>query len=203
MTEFEDQLFEQLMAGHGHRLRGAERPAPARHWARRPAWLATGAAGAVAAATAAVTALGSAPAYAAYSVTRHPNGTLTVSVSRPSGLAGANVTLHAMGARVAVVPVRPGCPAIGSLPRPRPVPHPSVSVGAGVTGKGQLSVTVKVWGKGGIPAGDTLLLAFGGQPGSASEGAGGIITGRVPRCVSLPSAPQPAGGSGAASTGTG
>jgi hypothetical protein len=197
MTKFEDQLFGQLMAEHGHRLRAAERPAPARHWARRVVWLVTGAAGAVAAVTAAVMALGNAPAYAAYSVTRHANGTLTVSVSRPSGVAGANVTLHAMGARVVVVPVRPGCPAIGSLPRPQPAPHPGVSVAAGMTGKGHLSVTVKVWGKGGIPAGDTMVLAFSGAPGIASEGAGGIITGRVPRCVSLPPAPQGTGGSGA------
>jgi hypothetical protein len=197
MTKFEDQLFGQLMAEHGDRLRAVARPAPARHVARRPVWLVTGAAGAVAAVTAAVMALGSAPAYAAYSVTRHANGTLTVSVSRPSGVAGANVTLQAMGARVVVVPVRPGCPAIGSLPRPRPAPHPSVSVGAGVGRNGHLSVTVKVWGKGGIPAGDTMVLAFGGDPGKDSVGAGGIITGRVPRCVSLPPAPHPAGGSGA------
>jgi hypothetical protein len=199
MTKFEDQLFGQLMAEHGHQLRGVERPAAARHRARRPVWLATGAVGAAAAVTAAVTALGSTPA-AAYSVTRHANGTLTVAVSGPSGVAGANVTLHAMGARVVVVPVRPGCPAIGSLPHPRPAPHPSVSVGAGVTGKGHLSVTVKVWGKGGIPAGDTMVLAFSIDPRISSEGAGGIITGRVPRCVSLPSAPNPAGSSGAAST---
>jgi hypothetical protein len=197
MTKFEDQLFGQLMDEHGHRLRAVERPAPARHGARRLVWPVTGAAGAVAAVTAAVMALGSAPANAAYSVTRHANGTLTVSVSHPSGVADANVTLHAMGARVVVVPVRPGCPAIGSLPRPQPAPHPGVSVSAGVTGTGHRSVTVKVWGKGGIPAGDTMVLAFSGDPGRASVGAGGIITGRVPRCVSLPAAPQSTGGSGA------
>jgi hypothetical protein len=203
MTKFEDQLFGRLMAEHGHRLRAVERPAPQGHTghrARRPVWLAAGAAGAAAAVTAAVMALGSAPADAAYSVTRHANGTLTVAVSSPPGVAGANVTLHAMGARVVVVPVRPGCPAIGSLPRPRPAPHPSVWVGAGVTGNGHLSVTVKVWGKGGIPAGDTMVLAFSIDPRVSAQGAGGIITGRVPRCVSLPSAPRPAGSSGAAST---
>jgi hypothetical protein len=198
MTKFEDLLFGQLMAEHGHRLRAMQRPAPGRRRARRAAWLATGAVGAAGAVTAAAMALGSAPA-AAYSVTRQDNGTLAVSVSRPSGVAGANVTLHAMGARVVVVPVRPGCPAIGSLPHPRPAPHPDVSVGAGVNGEGHLSVTVKVWGKGGIPAGDTMVLAFStGGLGSASEGAGGIITGPVPRCVSLPAAPQGTGASGAA-----
>jgi hypothetical protein len=195
MTKFEDQLYEQLMTEHGHHLRAVQRPAPARRRVPRPVWLATGAAGAVAAGTAAVMALGSTPALAAYSVTQH-NGTVTVAVNRPSGVAGANVTLHAMGARVRVVPVRPGCPPIGSLPRPRPAPHPSVSVATGVNGHGHRSVTVKL-GKGGIPAGDTLILAFSGDPRHGTAlGAGGIITGPVPRCVSLPPAPAGGGGSG-------
>ena len=187
MTKFEDQLYQQLITEHGHHLRALERPAPARHRVRRPVWLAAGAAGAVAAATAAVMALGSTPALAAYSVTRHDD-TVTVAVNRASGVAGANTTLHAMGARVRVAPVRPGCPLIGSLPRPRPVPHPAVSVKSGVNGNGHRSVTVKL-GQGGIPAGDTMILAFSGdlRHGTAL-GAGGIITGPVPRCVSLPSA---------------
>jgi hypothetical protein len=195
MTKFEDQLYQQLMVEHGHRLHAVERPAQARRRVRRPVWLATGAAGTAAAATAAVMALGSAPASAAaYSVTQH-NGSVTVAVNRPSGVAGANTTLHAIGARVVVVPVRPGCPPIGSLPHPRPAPHPAVSVMTGVNGHGHRSVTVKV-GKGGIPAGDTMILAFTGGPRSGSLGAGGIITGRVPRCVSLPSALHGGGRSG-------
>ena len=184
------------MTEHGHHLRALQRPAPARRRVRRPVWLATGAAGAVGAGTAAVMALGSAPALAAYSVTRHANGTVTVAVDRLSGVAGANVTLHAMGARVRVVPVRPGCPRIGSLPHPRPAPHPSVWVKSGVTKNGHRSVTVKL-GKGGIPAGDTMILAFSGNPDHGTAlGAGGIITGPVPRCVSLPSAPSGGGGAG-------
>ena len=188
MTKFEDQLYQQLMTEHGHRLRAAERPAPARRRVRRPAWLAAGAAGTAAAITAAVLAAGSAPALAAYSVTQH-NGAVTVAVSRPAGVAGANTALQAMRARVRVVPVRPGCPPIGSLPRPRPAPHPAVSVKARVTKSGHRSVTVTI-GKGGIPAGDTLILAFSGNPRHGTAlGEGGIITGRVPRCVSLPPAP--------------
>jgi hypothetical protein len=189
MTKFEDQLYQQLITEHGHHLRALERPAPARHRVRRPVWLDSGAAGAVAAATAAVMALGSTPALAAYSVTRH-NGTVTVAVNRASGVAGANTALHAMGARVRVVPVRPGCPPIGSLSRPRPVPHPAVSVKSEVNRNGHRSVTVKL-GRGGIPAGDTMILAFSGDPRHGTAlGAGGIITGPVPRCVSLPSAPH-------------
>ena len=188
MTKFEDQLFGQLMTEHGHQLRAVERPAPARRRVRRPVWLAAGATGTVAAATAAVMALGSAPASAAYSVTQH-DGTVTISVSRASGVGGANATLHTMHVRVLVVPVRPGCPPIGSLPRPRPAPHPAVWVTAGVNKQGHRAVSVKV--KGDIPKGDTMVLAFSGNQQTGSVGAGGIITGPVPRCVSLPSAPQP------------
>ena len=197
MTKFEDRLLGQLMAEHGHRLRAVERPVPARRRARRPLWLATGAAGVAAAATVTVMALGSAPALAAYSVTQQ-GGTVTVAVNRPSGVAPANTTLHAIRARVRVVPVRPGCPPIGSLPRPRPAPHPSVMVGTGVR-NGHRSVTVKI-GKPGIPAGDTMILAFRSGPGRDSLGAGGIITGRVPRCVSLPPAPHGGGRASPAST---
>jgi hypothetical protein len=38
MTKFEDQLYQQLMTGHGHHLRAPQRPAPARHRVRRPVW---------------------------------------------------------------------------------------------------------------------------------------------------------------------
>jgi hypothetical protein len=187
MTKFEDQLFGQLMAEHGHHLRAVERPAPARRRVRRPVLLATGAAGTVAAVTAGVMALSSAPAMAAYSVTGHP-GAVTVSVYRASGVAGANAALHKMRARAVVVPVRPGCPPIGSLPRPHPAPHPAVSVATGMR-DGHRYVSVKI--KGSIPRGDTMVLAFSGEPGPGhtSGGAGGIITGPVPRCVSLPAAP--------------
>jgi hypothetical protein len=189
MTKFEDQLLSELMTEHGHHLRAVRRPGPARRRVPRPAWVAAGAAGTAAAATAAALALGSAPALAAYSVTRH-DGTVAVSVERASGVAGANAALNRMHARVRVVPVRPGCRPIGSLPRPQPAPHPSVRVATGVSRHGHRSVSVKI--KGRIPAGDTMILAFSGDGdrGATSLGAGGIITGRVPRCVSLPSAPS-------------
>jgi hypothetical protein len=133
-------------------------------------------------------------------VTQHGGG-VTVAVDRASGVAGANATLRAMRARVVVVPVRPGCPAIGSLPHPQPALHLPVSVGTGVSKNGHRSVTVKI-GKPGIPAGDTMILAFSGSggPGSSSLGAGGIITGRVPSCVSLSPPPPGEGGSGSTTT---
>jgi hypothetical protein len=188
MTKFEDQLYQQLLTEHGHHLHGAPQPAPARrHRAGRPVWLATGAAGVAAAVTGGVLVLGSAPAMAAYSVTQQ-HGTVTVAVNRTSGVAGANTTLHAIGARVRVVPVGPNCPSIGSLPHPQPAPHASVQVRTGIDANGHRSVSVKV-GNAGIPAGDTLILAFSGDQSTGSVGAGGVITGQVPSCVSLPAPP--------------
>jgi|SRR5579875_1317850 len=196
MTKFEDRLFGQLMSEHGHKLRAVARPSPARHRVRRPVWLATGAVGTAAAATAAALALSAAPAMAAYSVSQH-NGTTSVSVYNESGVAGANGALHKMHARVVVVPVRPGCPPMGSLPHPHLSPHPSVSVASGWR-DGHRYVSVKI--KGSIPRGVTMILAFVGDGGKGHTqgGAGGFITGPVPSCVSL-NLPSPAHGTGGTS----
>ena len=86
--------------------------------------------------------------------------------------------------------VRGGYNFVGSLN------SSTVSVATGVSKSGHRSVTVKI-GKPGIPAGDTMILAFSGDPRHGPAlGAGGIITGPVPSCVSLPSAPSGGGGSG-------
>jgi hypothetical protein len=72
-------------------------------------------------------------------------------------------------------------------------------VTAGVNKQGHRSVSVKV--KGDIPRGDTMVLAFSGDQHRGSVGAGGIITGPAPHCVSLPAVRS--GGSGTSSSGTG
>jgi len=196
MTKFEDQLLSDLLTEHGAQLRqlpqpgsgpdaGTTRARRRLRAVRRPVWLATGT-GLAAAVTATVLTLGSAaPAYA---VSRGPDGTVQVSVSAPAGVAGANAALRRLHVRVRVVPVRPGCPAISTLPRPHLVHHPAISVGARQTAGGHRQVSVKVWGKHGIPAGATLLLAFSTR-GHTDLGAGGLISGPVPSCVSLPAAP--------------
>jgi hypothetical protein len=193
MTNFEDQLLNDLMTEHGAQLRqlpqpdtgpatGTSRARRRLRAARRPAWLATGAAGLAAAATAVVMTLGgTAPAYA---VSQGADGTVSVSVNRPAGVAGANAALQRLHVRVRVVPVRPGCRSISTLPHPHFVQHPSVMVTAGKGQGGHRSVSVKVWGKG-VPAGATMLLAFTTR-GGTNLGVGGWITGPVPNCVSIP-----------------
>jgi hypothetical protein len=191
MTNFEDQLFSDLMTEHGAQLPPGRGPAtdpsaaPRRLWVRRPVWLATGAATGVAAAATAValTLGGTAPAYA---VSRGADGSVQVSVSKQAGVAGANAALHRMKVRVRVVVVRPGCPPISSLPHPKAV-HGQLRVSAGRPKNGHRPVSVKVSSHG-IPAGATVVLAFSAH-GRTSLGASGFITGPVPTCVSLPAAP--------------
>jgi len=127
---------------------------------------------------------------AAYSVTRH-DGTVSVTVNNTSGVRGANTALQKLQARVVVVPVKAGCPSIDSLPKAPLDPHPAVWVAAGMDSDGHRSVSVRI--KGTIPAGDTMILAFSGNQQTGSVGAGGIITGPVPSCVSLPAAPPGSG----------
>jgi hypothetical protein len=145
---------------------------------KRGAWLAGGAGTLAVGVTAAIAATSSG---AAYAVTPHADGTLTVAISQPSGIAGANVTLTTLGDRVVVVPVRAGCPSIDSLPTP-------VSKGGEVQVSGSLkqatgSITVDAHG---IPDGDVLILA------ADETGHGIAIDARLtaspaPSCVSEPS----------------
>jgi hypothetical protein len=151
MTRFEDQLFDDLMREHGPALAHVSVPAARRrHVAGRPVLLTAGAGGvAVVAAVGTLVAGGGSPAYA---VTTHPDGTVTLAVYQTSGIAGANSKLHELGDRVVVVPVKPGCPSIQSLPAPS-VPAQQISVQA--SGSSDGSVTVDAHG---VPAGDILVL---------------------------------------------
>jgi hypothetical protein len=153
MTRFADQLFDDLMREHGDGLARTTVPAPAkRHLTARPVLLTAGAGGvAVAAAVGTLVAGGSTPAYA---VTTHPDGTVTLAVYQTSGIAGANSKLHELGDRVVVVPVKPGCPSIDSLPAPG-VPAKDISLQVKASTGG--SVTVDAHG---VPAGDILVLGL-------------------------------------------
>src|SRR5689334_7831015 len=105
MTKFEDRLFDDLMSEHRSTLLQMERPVAARRRAARPVWL-TGGAVAATAATAAGFVVFGGGAGAAYAVTDNHDGTVSVAVSKPSGVDGANAALRKLGDHVAVVPVR-------------------------------------------------------------------------------------------------
>jgi len=180
LTKFADQLYEDLMREHGAALRSIERPAAkpvrARGRVARPAWVTaagTATAGAVAAGLV-VFGGGAAPAYA---VTENPNGTLSVAVHKAAAIDAANARLKALGARVVVVPVRPGCVSLQSIGLKDSQGPVTVTI---ESNDGALTVDAK-----GIPAGETMVIGFddsqsGGLAGSA------LIRGKAPNCVSLP-----------------
>jgi hypothetical protein len=185
MTNFSDQLFHDLMQDHGPALRAAELTAPGRRLPlRRGAWLAGGAGALAVGITASLAAFGGAGSQA-YAITPHSDGTVTVAVMKMSGVTGANATLHQLGTRVVVVPVRPGCPSLESLPAPSRLPGKvsgSIRIGTAAGGSKDGSITVQAKG---IPAGDLLVIAVA----STSHGttmAARLTAPPAPACVTMP-----------------
>jgi hypothetical protein len=201
MTKFNDQLFHDLMREHGQDLASARVPDPPRRLAARPLLLTAGVGGlAVAATVAAVVAgggagggggggAGSGGGNPAYSVTKLPDGTVSVEVYRKSGITGANSKLQTLDDKqIVIVPVQAGCPDLFSLNR-------SDTVGPGAT---PIFTTVKVGGiavtlkSPGIPKGDVILVAV--DSNSANQATNqGVVLARLPapKCVTLRGSKQP------------
>jgi hypothetical protein len=198
MTKFADQLLGDLMREHGPALAQARPPAARPRHAVTGRKLLVAGAGGVAVAAAAAGVLMAGGGTPAYAVTTHADGTVTLAVTKLSGISGANGALHKLGDRVVVVPVEPGCPSLGSL-RPPNVPlagHPYVETTVGIGG----SVTVNAKG---IPAGDILVVGVETTTTGTTHGSmgGGRLTSPpAPSCISLPAQPAPPapGGSGRA-----
>jgi hypothetical protein len=183
MTNFADHLFEELMAAHGAELASAPAPAPdpARRRYARPAWAT---AGTVAAAGAAVVGFGVFGGTAsAYAVTDNHDGTVTVSVSKAEGVAGANAELHRLGASVVVLKATPGCPSIESFATGGRGGRTTLGIHSGPGGVDSVTVQAR-----GLPKNDTMLVAFSFDGGKAQVAS--VLTDRpVPACVSLPTTP--------------
>ena len=201
MTKFSDQLFDDLMREHGPALTDTTLPAPTRrHITTRGTLLAGGGALAVAGAVAgALVAVNGTPAHmagsgatAAYSVTKNPDGTITLAVYEQSGIAGANARLHRLGDKqVVVVPIERGCTSKVTPPAVSGRGH-RVTTGISVSRDG--SVTVNAHG---IPAGDILVIGVG-TIAHTSFGVGTLASPPAPSCVGMPPLPPGNGGSGSA-----
>jgi hypothetical protein len=191
MTKFADQLFDDLMREHGPALAritpAFSKPALRQRLATRRTLLAAGTACAAVATTAGVLAAGGTPAYA---VTANPDGTVTLAVHQESGIAGANARLRQLGdGQVVVVPVKAGCPSLGSLPAPAGPRSSHIPLQTTTSRDGSVTVKAK-----GIPAGDILVVGVATTTqGSTVTSTGGstLTSPPAPACVSLPSAPAP------------
>lgn len=104
MSEFEDNLWLEVVREHAHELARAGRRGRKRRRVTRPQLLAGTTVGVAVIATAAALLLGASTSPPAFAVTRNPGGTVTVSLKQPSGIAGANRKLAAMGVRAHIAP---------------------------------------------------------------------------------------------------
>jgi len=187
MTNFADSLFEDLMEAHGAEL-AASAAAPSAGATRRrytrPAWATVGTVAAAGAAAVGFTVFGSTAS--AYAVTDNHDGTVTVSVTKAGGIAGANAKLHQMGASVVVMKATPGCPSIQSFATPGQTGG-KTRIGLQNGPSGPTTVTVQAKD---LPKNDTMLIAF--EFGDGKGQLASVLTaGPVPSCVSLPAAPPP------------
>lgn len=139
MSNFEDQLWSQLVRERGEQMRAAPRATaalassvtatrPATRRARRlrrPALLTGSALGIAGLATAGVFALTSAsPAFA---VTKNPDGTVAISLSDLSDVPALNQKLAQDGVPVTVVPINTSCSATAALNNPSGEGTPNMS----------------------------------------------------------------------------
>ncbi len=102
MSEFEDNLWLSVVREHGNELARTGRKVHKQRRAPRPQLLAGSTVGLAAMATAAALLLGASTSSPAFAVTRNPDGTVTVNLMKPSGIAGANERLAAMGVRAQI-----------------------------------------------------------------------------------------------------
>lgn len=102
MSEFEDNLWLEVVREHGHELARAGRRGRKHRRATRPQLLAGTTVGVAAIATAAAVLFGASTSSPAFAVTRNADGTVTVRLKQPSGIAGANRRLAAMGVRAQI-----------------------------------------------------------------------------------------------------
>jgi hypothetical protein len=199
MTKFSDQLFDDLMREHGPALAHTTLPArPRRHITTRGTLLAGG--GALAAAAGALVAVNGTPAHparsatpAAYTVTKNPDGTITLAVYQQSGIAGANARLRTLGDKqVVVVPIEQGCTSKVTPPAASGKGH-LLTTGVSRSPNGTITVNAH-----GIPAGDILVIGVA-TSGHTSYGVGTLGSPPAPSCVGAP--PLPPGNGGSGSTG--
>ena len=145
MSNFEDQLWSQLVRERGEQMRAAPRATaalassvtatrPATRRAlrlRRPALLTGSALGIAGLATAGVLALTSAsPAFA---VTKNPDGTVAITLSDLSDLPALNQKLAQDGVLVTAVPISTSCSATAAITNPSGESGPGTQAGREAT----------------------------------------------------------------------
>jgi hypothetical protein len=185
MNKFQDRLLTDLLTEYQPTLDALHRQAtPERRGANRPLWIAAGVLGLTGAITVGLVAFGGGtPAFA---VTEDDKGDVTVTLRDESGIDGANEELRKRGMPAVVVPVRPGCVDIGTLP---------VDTGPGGKGRGRGPVTAEAttadngsvtFSARNVPPGNTAVVTVEKSPPGKLVLSMTLVKGTPPNCVSLP-----------------
>jgi hypothetical protein len=153
MSKFTDRLWRELMREHRAELERIDRPpAPRRRRALPRRLLAGTSVGLAGAGTAIALAIGAANTTPAFAVTKNPDGTVSVTINKLAGVAGANQRLAQMNVRAVAVPVVAGCEG---APPPAAMRAILLARAAAVHG-GTVRIDPRQ-----IPAGKSLVLAAG------------------------------------------
>jgi hypothetical protein len=116
MSKFEDHLWTEFAREHGDAMARLSR-STVRHAHRGPRLVAGTGLGLAGVGAAVALVLGATSTSPAFAVTRNHDGTVTISIHRYSGIAGANARLNQLGIRARVMPQAPvGCkPTLDSV----------------------------------------------------------------------------------------
>ena len=102
MSKFEDHLWREFVREHGNALAQMSTPTAKRGW-RGPRLVAGTSLGLAGVGVAVALVLGATTTSPAFAVIRNHDGTVTISIERASGIAGANARLHQLGVRAKVM----------------------------------------------------------------------------------------------------
>lgn len=223
MSEFEDNLWLEVVREHGHDLARAERLPDKHRWRirpPRPLLLAGTTGGLAAVATTVALLVGAAASSPAFAVTRNSNGTVTVKLNKLSGIGGANRELAAMGVRAEIVPALAAARYVAALQPcqgqpagsvrtvtfdPASIPQGRVLVldsdRAGRLGYFSAAAKRRTPAHTSVaPAPDTGNTGAASNPSAGNSGAGQVAR---ERARTLAASPPGAGDTGAGNTGTG
>ena len=205
MSKFEDRLWRQLIREHGSDLAQMRRPAAKHAWRSRPRMLAGTTLGLAGIGTAAALLLGAASSSPAFAVTRNSDGTVSVSIDRLSGIAGANQKLASLGIRAKAVAVGAGCDSNWTVNRQvilagserRPVTPAQLHELAAVRAAAAARID-----PGKIPAGHTVVIAAWRAGEQVRVYASRAVAGPPPVCLAPAAAAARAAAAGKAGAAT-